>query len=245
LIPAVDPIAADVVVATAALFGAFVSGLTGFAFGLVVLGAWLQVVPPSVAGPLVVICGIFTQSVSFASVRRFVDWRRLWPFLAFGLVGIPLGVWLLPRIDPAWFKRGTGVFLILTASYQLFGRAGFIHAGGRAADAAVGFVGGVMSGVAGLSGAVPTLWTMMRGWRKEHARAVYQPFNMAILSATLINLYASGNLNGEHLHYALISIPSLLIGAGAGLVAYRWIDAGLFRSVVLWLLLVSGAALLI
>lgn len=245
MIPAVDLVAADVVVAAAALFGAFVSGLTGFAFGLVVLGAWLQVVPPAVAGPLVVICGIFTQSVSFASVRRFVDWRRLWPFLAFGLLGIPLGVWLLPRIDPAWFKRGTGVFLVLTASYQLFGRAGFIHAGGRAADGAVGFIGGVMSGIAGLSGAVPTLWTMMRGWRKEHARAVYQPFNMAILSATLVNLYVSGNLDGEHLHYTLISVPSLLVGAGAGLFAYRWIDAELFRRVVLWLLLASGVALVV
>lgn len=245
MIPALDLIATDLVVAVAALFGAFVSGLTGFAFGLVVLGAWLHVIPPAIAGPLVVICGLFTQSVSFASVRRYIDMRRLWPFLLLGLLGVPLGVWLLPRIDPQWFKRGTGIFLILTASYQLFGRAGVVHAGGRAADGAVGFIGGVMSGIAGLSGAVPTLWTMMRGWTKEHARAVYQPFNMAILAVTCASLYLSGNLNGEHLHFTLVSVPSLLIGAGLGLVAYRWVDADLFRRIVLWLLLASGAALVI
>ena len=245
MIPPIDLIAADLVVAGAALFGAFVSGLTGFAFGLVVLGVWLQVLPPAVAGPLVVICGLFAQSVSVLSVRRSIDLSRLWPFLAFGLVGIPLGVWLLPRIDPQWFRRGTGAFLILTASYQLFGRAGVVHAGGRAADGAVGFIGGVMSGIAGLSGAVPTLWTVSRGWTKDHARAVYQPFNTAILAVTFANLYLSGNLNGDHLRFALVSIPSLLIGAGLGLVAYRWIDAERFRRVVLWLLLVSGAALVI
>lgn len=236
---------ADLVVAGAAFAGAFVSGLTGFAFGLVVLGAWLHVIPPAIAGPMVVICGLFTQSVSFASVRRYVDMRRLWPFLVFGILGVPLGVWLLPRIDPHWFKRGMGIFLILTSSYQLFGRPGVIHAGGRAADGAVGFVGGVMSGIAGLSGAVPTLWTMMRGWTKDHARAVYQPFNMVILAVTFANLFLSGGLNGEHLHFTLISIPSLLIGAGLGLVAYRWVDAVLFRRVVLYLLLASGAALVV
>ncbi|MCK6451659.1 MAG: sulfite exporter TauE/SafE family protein [Alphaproteobacteria bacterium] len=236
---------ADLVVAAAAFFGAFVSGLTGFAFGLVVLGAWLHVIPPSVAGPMVVICGIFAQSVSFASVRRHVDGRRLWPFLAGGLVGIPIGVWLLGHVDAALFKRGVGVFLVLTAGYQLFGRAAVIGVGGRPADGAVGFVGGIMSGMAGLSGAVPTLWAMMRGWPKDQARAVYQPFNMVILAVTLLGLWAAGALNGEHLHYVWIVAAPVAVGAMLGLVAYRWIDAELFRRIVLFLLLASGAALVL
>jgi len=240
-----DLIVADLVVAGAAFFGAFVSGLTGFAFGLVVLGAWLHVIPPSVAGPMVVICGVLSQSVSFASVRRHVDLRRLWPFVVGGLAGIPLGVWLLGHVDPGLFKRGLGIFLVLTAGYQLFGRAAVLGFGGRSADGAVGFVGGVMSGLAGLSGAVPTLWAMLRGWPKDQARAVYQPFNMVIMGTTLAGLWAAGLLNGEHLHYAMITAPSVVIGAALGLNAYRWIDPELFQRIVLFLLLASGAALVV
>jgi uncharacterized protein len=236
---------ADLVVAAAALFGAFVSGLTGFAFGLVVLGAWLHVIPPAVAGPMVVICGVMTQCISFAAVRREVNLRRLWPFLVCGLVGIPLGLWLLGQVDPAPFKRGIGIFLMLSAGYQLFGKAAVLSFGGRAADGAIGFVGGVMSGLAGLSGAVPTLWAMMRGWPKEAARAVYQPFNLVILLATVGGLYATGQLNGEHWHYTLVTAPCIFIGAAIGLVAYRWVDAELFRRIVLFLLLASGATLVV
>lgn len=236
---------ADLVVAAAAFFGAFVSGLTGFAFGLVVLGAWLHVIPPAVAGPMVVICGVLSQGISFATVRRHVDVGRLWPFLVGGLIGIPLGVALLAHVDPGLFKRALGVFLILTAGYQLFGRAAVVHFGGKPADGAVGFIGGVMSGLAGLSGAVPTVWAMLRGWPKEQARAVYQPFNMVIMGTTLVGFYVSGVLNGEHLHYALVTAPCVVVGAAIGLNAYRWLDAELFRRIVLFLLLASGATLVV
>ena len=33
-----------------------------------------------------------------------------------------------------------------------------------------------MGGIGGYSGVIPTIWTQLRGWKKEAARAVYQPF---------------------------------------------------------------------
>ena len=41
MIPAIDSVAGDAMVAAVAFVGATVSGLSGFAFGLVVLGLWL------------------------------------------------------------------------------------------------------------------------------------------------------------------------------------------------------------
>jgi uncharacterized membrane protein YfcA len=240
-----DALIADLVVATAALFGGFVSGLTGFAFGLVVLGAWLHVIPPAVAGPMVAICGLCSQAVALPSFRRHFDTQRLWPFLVGGLLGVPIGVWLLGYVEPGWFKRAVGLFLILSATYQLFGRPAAITRGGRPADGAIGFVGGVMSGLAGLSGAVPTLWAMLRGWPKDSARAVYQPFNMAILGATLGGLYWAGALNGTHVHFSLVALPAVVIGCIAGLNAYKWVNAEQFRRIVLLLLLASGASLVL
>lgn len=44
---------------------------------------------------LVVIGGTIVQIGTFWPMRRSVEWGRLWPFIAAGAVGVPIGVWLL------------------------------------------------------------------------------------------------------------------------------------------------------
>lgn len=245
MIPAIDQIAGDVMVAAVALVGATVSGLSGFAFGLVVLGLWLQVLPPVIAGPMVVICSLVVQAMSLGAMRHALRWDRLLPFLIPGLLAVPLGVWLLPRVDPMLFRRGVGVFLVLYSLYQLAGPWKPVAWGGKTADAAIGVIGGVMGGLAGLSGAIPVPWTLLRGWPKDEARAVYQPFTMTIQAAALAGMLAYGSLGGTHAYYAAICLPGLLVGSVLGLWLYRRVNEVLFRRIVLWLLLASGTALVI
>jgi hypothetical protein len=57
--------------------------------------------------------------------------------------------------------------------------------GGRVADAMVGFAGGILGGLAGLSGPLPILWASVRGWGKDERRGVFQTFNWTILTASL------------------------------------------------------------
>ncbi len=45
-----------------AVAGGFVSGLAGFGTALIALGIWLNVLPPAVAGTLVIICSVVAQS---------------------------------------------------------------------------------------------------------------------------------------------------------------------------------------
>jgi len=52
---------------------------------------------------------------------------------------------------------------------------------GRTADGAIGFAGGILGrGLAGLSGALPTVWATLRGWGKDERRGVFQAFNLTI-----------------------------------------------------------------
>ncbi|MGQ0676367.1 MAG: sulfite exporter TauE/SafE family protein [Rhodospirillales bacterium] len=232
-------------VAAAALVGATVSGLSGFAFGLVVLGLWLHVLPPVIAGPMVVICSLVVQVMSLGTLRHALRWERLLPFLIAGLAGVPLGIWLLTRVDPVLFRRGVGAFLMLYALYQLAGPRRALAWGGKALDAAIGFIGGVMGGLAGLSGAVPTAWVMLRGWSKDEARAVYQPFNFSIQVVALVVMLGAGTLGRAHAYYAVICLPGLVVGGALGLWLYRRVNEVWFRRIVLWLLLASGMALVV
>lgn len=234
------------VVAGAALLGAFASGLAGFAFGLVAFGLWLHVLSPHVAGPLVIVASLFAQCLSLLHVRRAFRFDLLWPFLVGGLLGTPIGVWLLAYADPLLVRRSMGVFLVAYAAFFLLRPPlKAMHHGGRVADGGVGFIGGVLGGLAGLSGALPTAWCALRGWNKDVSRAVYQPFNIAVQVAALSILLSAGLLTPQLGYYTLLCIPAMLLGVWLGVRLYLRIDEARFRQLILWLLLASGASLLV
>src|ERR1700730_5263829 len=155
------------VLSLGALAGGFVSGLAGFGTGLMALGIWLYVVPPSIAVPLVLICSILGQTSTLPSFWRSIDFKLVWPFLIGGLAGVPLGTLLIAHADPRIFKVSVGVLMLVFPTALYFNRTPIaLSFGGRLADAAIGFAGGILGGLGGLSGPIPTLWASVRGWGK-------------------------------------------------------------------------------
>lgn len=227
-----------------ALAGGFVSGLAGFGTALMALGIWLYVVPPSIAVPLVLICSIVAQTSTLPSFWRVFDFGLVWPFLIGGLAGVPLGTLLIAHADPTIFKLSVGVLLLVfpTALYLYRSPVAF-RFGGRLADGMVGFAGGILGGLAGLSGPLPTLWASVRGWGKDERRGVFQTFNWTVLSAALCLQAGTGFITREVLWLALVALPGTLLGAWLGARCYRALSDRNFRDVVLGLLFLSGAGL--
>lgn len=228
-----------------ALAGGFVSGLTGFGNGLTALAFWLHVVGPTLAAPLVIICLVIGQLQTLPKIWRELEWRLLLPFIGGGLVGVPIGTRLLTEIDPATFKAAVGVVLISYSSGMLLLRPRFCTSwGGRIADGLVGLISGILGGLAGLSGALPTIWAAIRGWSKSERRGVFQAFNLSILGAALIAYAFSGLLTAEIGRLILMAAPGTLIGAWTGFFAYRRLSDKSFHVVVLCLLLFAGVTLI-
>lgn len=233
-----------IIVLGAALAG-FVQGLSGFAFGLTAMSVWAWAVEPALAAPLAVFGGLCGQILAAFRVRGGFDLRTLAPFLAGGLAGIPLGVIVLPLLDVVLFKAALGAFLVVLCPLMFVApRLPRVTFGGRLADAATGLVGGAMSGIGGLPGAVPALWCTLRGMDKEAQRAVVQNFNFALLAVTMAVYLAGGIVTAGMLPYFAAVLPAALVPAFVGTRLYLGISEKNFRRVVLTLLTASGVALL-
>ena len=228
-----------------AFAGGFVSGMTGFGTGLTALAFWLHVIGPTLAAPLVIVCSVIAQVQTLPNIWRELNWRRLLPFITGGLAGVPIGTRLLTQVDPDDFKLAVGVVLIAysTGMLLLKPRVGTAW-GGRVADAVIGVCSGVLGGLAGLSGALPTIWAAVRGWSKTERRGVFQVFNLTILGSALIAYAAAGLLTVEIGRLVLMAAPGSLIGAWAGFFAYRRLSDQSFHAVVLYLLLFAGITLI-
>jgi uncharacterized membrane protein YfcA len=227
-----------------AFAGGFVSGLAGFGTGLVALGIWLYVLPPSIAVLLVIACSIVAQTWTLPSIWHAIDFKLVWPFLIGGLAGVPLGTMLIAHADPNVFKLSVGVLLLVFPTALYFSRTPMAWSfGGKFADAAIGFAGGILGGLAGLSGPIPTLWASVRGWGKDERRGVFQTFNWTVLTASLCVQAGTGFITREVVWFALLALPGTIFGAWLGARAYRVLSDKNFSDVVLGLLFLSGIGL--
>jgi uncharacterized membrane protein YfcA len=232
-------------VALGAAAGGFVQGLSGFAFGLVALSLWAWVLDPILAGPLTVFGSLVGQLLSIHTLRRSFEAQRALPFIAGGVLGVPLGVALLRGIDPLAFRLAVGLLLVVWCPAMLLARdLPRISRGGRLADAAAGMLGGVMGGLGGLTGPAPTLWVTLRGWGRDAQRAVFQSFNLAMQALTMATYLATGTFPAEAWGLCLVVAPAMLVPALLGARLYRRFSDLAFRRAVLGLLAASGVVLL-
>ncbi|MFT4266860.1 MAG: sulfite exporter TauE/SafE family protein, partial [Xenophilus sp.] len=233
------------IVALGAVAAGFVQGLSGFAFGLVAMSFWAWTLEPRLAAVLAVFGALTGQVIAALSVRRGFDAKRLLPFVLGGLVGVPLGVLLLPRLDVDWFKAILGTLLVLWCPAMLAAKSlPRITRGGQWADGAVGLAGGVMGGIGGFTGTLPTLWCTLRGFDKDAQRAVIQNFNLSMLLVTMGTYVATGLVIRDMLPLFAIVAPAMLVPTLLGARLYIGISEVRFRQIVLGLLMASGFVLL-
>lgn len=234
-----------VIIAVGAMVAGFVQGLSGFAFGLVAMSFWVWTIDPIVAAALVVFGSLLGQLLAVFSVRRGFKLARLLPFVIGGLLGIPLGVFILPLLDANLFKMLLGAFLTAWCPLMLLiPRLPPLKFGGRGADGVIGMLGGVMGGIGGFSGVIPTLWCNLRRLDKDEQRSVIQNFNLSMQAVTLMIYIFSGIITRKMLPLFAIVAPAMLIPTLLGTRLYLGISEATFRKIVLSLLTLSGIALL-
>jgi len=240
------PPAGDIALVIAgALVAGFVNGLSGTGYALVSLGFWLHAMSPLTAAPLVAFCSVCGHLQSLPKIWQGVIWSRLWPFMAGGLIGVPLGTAMLAHVQVGPLKIGVGLLLIFYCSWMAFvRRPPVVLGGGRLADATAGLGGGVLGGMASISGPIPVIWVQLRGWTMLAQRGVNQPYNMSVLAFSLVTAAIAGFLDRTFFVWAAITLPVTLIGAHVGLRLYGRIDDAQFRRLILGLLGLSGLTLI-
>jgi len=223
--------------------GGFLSGLAGFGTALFALGFWLQVMTPTEAVSLAVVMAVVSGIPGVWMLRKTIVAHpaRLARFVAPALVGIPIGVASLSLIAPEVLKLVVAVFLILYGSFFIVRKnLPKISRPTPIVDTAFGFVGGVLGGSTGLSGALPTMWCAMRPWPKEQTRAVTQPYNVSILIVAATLFAIKGVYDADALARIAIACPVTVLFAFVGMFIFRRLKDEQFRRLLIALMFLAG-----
>jgi uncharacterized membrane protein YfcA len=188
---------------------------------------------------MVVICSI-------PAIWHAICWRRVLPFVLGGLVGVPMGTLLLGLVSSQAFKSLIGCLLVVYCGFMLLRRSTpIVSWDGRMADGAVGLGGGILGGLACLSGPLPTVWASLRGWGKDEKRGIFQTFNLSILLFAAASHTFGGFMTTEIVRWMVIALPGTLSGAWMGRKTYDKLGDGRFNQIVLVLLLLSGISIIV
>jgi uncharacterized membrane protein YfcA len=196
---------------------------------------------------IMIVCSIAIQFFSVVALRNAVNWQCLSRFLIGGLLGLPVGVYLLLYISPWTYMKCVGAFLIVYGIYMVVRRSITLKSAPAAADFAVGVLGGVTGGFAGFPGAFVTIWCGFKGWSKDRQRGVYQPFILIMQVLALLLLSFAGASSSRVAGFqpmTLAYVPAALFGTWCGISIFRRLTDAQFSRWVNVLLVVSGIGLL-
>jgi len=229
------------------------SGLSGFGFSAI--GATtLLLLTPILQVPLFQTLSTGNQLLSAGQLREDMpkSWKDVWagpgPCMLGGVVGVPIGIWLLSHLPTRQLMAVFGTLLVAYAVYSMFKPASFKLRGfdGKASGAAVGFLGGVVGGFTAFPGAAVVVWTGLRGLTKARHRAIVQPYIIMsqIYSLGLVAWLHPSYLSARFWLLLALSLPAVVPGTLSGLAIYKQMSDLNFKRVTYLLLGTSGLALL-
>jgi uncharacterized membrane protein YfcA len=228
-----------------AFLGGVVTGLAGFAMGLVVSGVWLHVLTPVQTTALIVGYGLFVQAHGAWTFRRDINLRRVIPLMIGGALGVPLGIVLLSHLDPADVRRAVGVLLVVYSIYGTLQPKLSPLRVNRAADGTIGFFNGILGGMTGLAGPIVVIWCQLTGVPRHAQRAIFQPVILAAFMMTALGLGIDGEITRDVVILFVLGLVPIVAGIWLGVHLYGRLDEAGFRRVILLMLFLSGLVLLV
>jgi uncharacterized membrane protein YfcA len=130
------------------IFGAaWVRGYSGFGFAALIVAGSGLVTDPFHFVPVVILSDIVLTATQLRGIWRQIDWRRVAGLALGALVGVPLGVQLLPGLGIDLGRAVISLFILAMCGLLLRGWH-LSRRPGAAADAGVGFVSGLANGAA-------------------------------------------------------------------------------------------------
>jgi hypothetical protein len=217
-----------------------IQGLTGFGFALVSAPLLSILMEPRMAMPIVITHGSLVTLLLLPEAWRWIDLKMVIPLAASGLVGIPLGAYLLRVVEGDILRVVVGL-LVVIFSILLLLRVEGVGSSSRWMILPVGFLSGLLGGSTTMSGPPVILFLAHTGVEKRVFRASLIAY-FTLLGLTAIPTYIlHGLINERSLIWILLLLPSMALGALLGARLSRRIEETVFRRIALLITLASGA----
>src|SRR3954453_14579711 len=169
--------ATSVYVVTVIFVATLIRSTLGFGEALVAVPLLALRMPISVAAPLAVLVSVLVAAVIVAQDWRRGEFRSAGHLILGSVLGIPLGILLLVKVDGRFVKVVLGAIIVAFSVYSLTARTKLhLRHDHRGWLMGCGFLSGVLGGAYGMNGPPLTVYGSLRGWSPQQFRATLQGY---------------------------------------------------------------------
>ncbi|KAA3660659.1 MAG: sulfite exporter TauE/SafE family protein [Chloroflexi bacterium] len=221
----------------------FTQAVSGFGLALVSMPLLLLFMDIKVATPLIALVGGISEIFLLLHYRHALNFKAVLGLALASLVGIPVGVAALDRVDAEVITTGLGILVILYSLYALF-RFKLPTLTNLTWTIGFGFFGGILSGALNASGPPIVIFGTCRNWQPAEFKGNLQAFFLFNSFMTFFAHLANGNFTPIVLQNTLWGLPGAFLGMYLGFKLDGRLNPDQFRKIVLVLLLILGGRLL-
>jgi uncharacterized membrane protein YfcA len=220
----------------------FVRSAFGFGEALIAVPLLALIMPVDVAAPLAVLISITVAVIVLAQEWRHVHVRSAGWLVLSTMVGTPLGLLLLTRVDGGIVKICLGVLIVAFSLYLLLSRKKATLADDKLAWT-FGFAAGVLGGAYGMNGPPLVMYGALRGWSPRHFRATLQGYFLPASMMAMTGYWLAGLWKPEVTHDYLVTLPAVIAAIFLGQAVSGRLDGHLFLRCIHIGLIVIGVTL--
>jgi len=223
---------AMIVLASTALFAAFINGALGYGFSSLTVPMALVFYANRILNPAVVLVEVVTNFyVLFMNLNGVAAvWKRVFPIVIGLLPGIGIGALVLASLHPGWIKLGTYTLILPLILVQAAGWRRPIRSTWLV-GLPFGTVLGILYSVTTISGPPLAMLFNNQGLVKTEFRAGLALVRVAESSVTAIVYYQLGLFTAESGNILLVFVPCVAVGVPLGAYVIRHLDAETFRRI--------------
>ena len=225
-------------------FASFTQSVVGFGTAMVGMPLMVGVLGLQTSSPLIALLGLTLEAVMLLRYRQSLALRSLWRLMLAAVVGIPLGVLALRRLDETLVLSVLGAVILLYAIYGLLRlRLPQLESNGWAYLA--GFLSGILGGAYNVAGPPVVIYGHCKRWPPEAFRGNLQGMFLIIDFLVATNHAVAGNLTPVVWRAFAVSLIPLLAGFVTGTHLAARIDPERYSRLVLVMLVALGLRLLL
>lgn len=232
-----------ILVGAVIFLAAFTQSLSGFGLALVSMAFLPALIGIRVATPLVALVAIVIETVLVIYYRKSLGVNAIWRVVLAAVIGTPLGVLFLVRVDETVALAILGMVIAGYAMYALLGlklprleKPFWAYL--------VGLFGGMLGGAYNTSGPPVIVYADCKGWSPDAFKSNLQGYFIVSSLAVVVGHALSGNFTPQVWSAFWWTLPFIAVGLVTGLSLDRWLNPVVFRRLVLVLLVVMGLRLI-
>ena len=224
--------------------GALVFCTVGFGIGVASIPLLLLLLEPQTAVVVINAVSLFMFSMVIWQTKHHIPVRQLLPVAAAGLVGVPVGIFILRDADTALLRIAIAALIIVLTLLAAFNTRWALPRS-TPIGIGVGFLVSVMLNAFGVGGALIALALLSRHMSSRALRGSLSLYFLAVEGAGVIGYGVTGLLTAERVQLIGVAVLPVVLGFGAAALILRRINEVMFRRLVIVAIVVTSLTVLV